>query len=130
MRDALAGIVVSMALAQGAWAHPGRTDGCRGHLVQQPYQYVGCHERAETIEADCPESPAGEYHFHVTGRQMEEDVLPSLAIDRRDRVTVDDGRFTIGERAYVILRYTPKGVAIVRCEEAAGHVHEGPMRIE
>lgn len=61
-----------------AWSHPGDLDVCGGHTEMERVEYPLMANGQPTV----PSEP-GEYHFHFTQEQMDQEVLPSLREYRR-----------------------------------------------
>ena len=122
-------VLVGMSVMPCAWAHPGRTDACRGHAVQERVDYPVSTEGTTPV----PSEP-GEYHFHFSPQQMNEEVLPSLSEYRRAHpnstsLGIDHGSFVVAGRTYDIWEYTRQEEAILHCRDDENVVHTGISRI-
>lgn len=129
-------IAIVLGWASSAWSHPGRTDACGGHTVSESYVYEGCQPTATgNASVECADSEAGEYHFHVEGKEMDKQVLPSLAEYRRTHpasteLGIDHGSFILNGRIYDIWEYTRQGEAVIHCKDDENVLHTGVMRVK
>ena len=115
-RSVLIGVMFVL-LSQAALAHPGPLDACGGHIAEEWVDYP----TMASGEIPVP-SELGEYHLHFTSRQMNEEVLPSLALYRQLHpvetfLGTDYGSFVAGGTTYHILEYTRQQEAIIQCGE-------------
>ena len=106
------GLIV--AFAPSAWAHPGRTDACRGHYVRSAV----VPETAPDATHYVPDFEVGEYHVHVN-----DDQANRLIQVRVGEVVRLDGV------EYEIMPAGKHGEIIVRCETPDGAQPAGIVRV-
>lgn len=125
-RSSLLCLFSVLVFAGGVGAHPGDVDRCGGHETETWVAYPSQAGGQPTV----PSEP-GEYHFHFTPAQMEEEVLPSLRASRQQahRPADDFGSFHVANRTYDILQYTRQGEAILHCQGDDEVTHTGIARI-
>ena len=122
--------VVLLMNATQAFAHPGEVDACAGHTATEWVAYPPQADGTTTV----PSEP-GEYHFHFSPEQMNDQAIPSLREYRRLQQSLghdprDLGAFTVDGRTYDLMEYTRQGEAILHCQGDEDVLHTGIGRIQ
>lgn len=122
-------VFIALFIHTIAYAHPGELDSCKGHSTQEYVEYPNRFDGKPTVPSE-----AGEYHFHFTIEEMDNEVLPTLSEyrrvhPRRNPLGIDHGSFMVKGKRYEIWEYTRQEEAIIHCTDDEEVLHTGIARI-